>query len=141
METTDKPIVSGEITNTCTCQAFDPETFEILTDDYGDPVPSDECFGCWDDALNMFSEDIAHLWEVYGHDRWVVTGIQLWNREVGGHFEARNVADLVRGMTVNSAWSMKYHVYADRVEYSLSHHDALGSASVLRPLDDDTCWS
>ena len=40
--------------------------------------------------------------------------------------------DLLRGMAVRGEWTMRYEVYADRIEYSLSHHDApTGSASVL----------
>lgn len=139
--TTDTPIAWGELTNTCTCCVYDHETGDNATDENGDDIPSDECFGCWDDALYSFGLAIDHLWNVYGHGRWQVSGIRLWNGEVGGKFQARDTRTLVDAMTVNSAWSMTYRVFADRIEYSLSHHDApMGSASVLRPLDDDSIW-
>ena len=62
-------------------------------------------------------------------------GIQLWNRTSGGIVVAHTPLDLIRAMSVDSSWIMRWRVYADRVEYSLSHHDApMGSASKLTPL-------
>ena len=68
---------------------------------------------------------------------WKVKNLRLWNGEVSGYFHAKTVADLIEGMTVRSDWNMTYEVFADRIEYSLSHHDAMGSASTLTVVSDE----
>lgn len=130
--TTDEVLAHGELTNTCTCSYWDEGSSEY--------VPSEHCFGdCWDDALYSFGFAVEHLLAM--SNRFGVAGLQLWYGPVDGEFTATNVGDFVRGVTVNSSWTMRYSVYADRMEYSLSHHDApTGSSSVVRPIvesDDD----
>ena len=39
-------------------------------------------------------------------------------------------------MTVNSEWSIKGKVFNDRIEYSLSHHDSMGSNTVLTMISE-----
>ena len=130
--TTD-PMFTGEIQNTCTCTVYDEETGEY-TDE-----PATDCYGsCWDFAVEDFANCTEHLRELAVDDLWHAEGIQLWNRTVGGYFRASKVTDILEAMTVNSMWTMRFRVYADRVEYSLSHHDApMGSASVLTPFTGD----
>ena len=41
-------------------------------------------------------------------------------------------------MAVRGEWIMRYEVYEDRIEYSLSHHDApTGSHTVLTAVSDE----
>ena len=131
--TEEAPVYTGEITNSCTCTKYDHET-EEYTDE-----PSDECFGdCWDFALDDFANVTEELRESNPDGWWSVDDLRLWHGNVSGYFRAETVSELIRGMTVNSEWNMRFRVYSDRVEYSLSHHDApMGSASVLRPMRDD----
>lgn len=71
---------------------------------------------------------------------WKVEDLRLWNGQVSGYYYAKYdaIADILRGMTVNSEWTMRYAVFSDRVEFNLSHHDApLGSASTLRCVSED----
>ena len=56
---------------------------------------------------------------------------------MSGYFHAKTVADLIEGMTVRSDWRMTYQVFADRIEYSLSHHDAMGSATTLTAVSEE----
>lgn len=116
----------GELTNTCTCTIVGPCEREF--------IPSDECFGdCWEDSLHTFGFAVEHLLST--SYRFAVTGLRLWHGPVDGEFVASNVEEFVHGVTVDSSWIMRYRVYADRMEYSLSHHDApTGSASVVRPI-------
>jgi hypothetical protein len=97
------------------------------------------CFGdCWEFAVEDFAMVTETLRNENLTDYWKVENLRLWNGEVSGHFQAKTVADLLRGMTVNSEWTMRYEVFADRIEYSLSHHDSpMGSASVLRPVSEE----
>lgn len=126
MTTTETPIAYGELTNTCTCTVYDAET-----DSYTD---SSECFGsCYEDELLFIGDCLGNL--LSQSDTFRVSGIRLWNREVGGVFQARNVSEFIRGITVDSEWILRYRIFADRVEFSLSHHDApMGSNSVVVPV-------
>lgn len=133
MTTTTEPMFTGEIQNTCTCTKYDP-----VTEEYTDE-PADYCdASCWDFAVEDFANCTEHLRALAVDDLWKVEGIALWNRTVGGYFRASKVDDIIRGMAVDSMWTMRFSVYADRVEYSLSHHDApTGSSSVLTPFTGD----
>lgn len=126
MTTTETPTAYGELTNTCTCLIADEETHEF--------VESPECFGdCYETDLLFFGHSVRDFLAL--SDTFRVSGIRLWNREVGGVFTANTVAEFVQGITVDSAWYLRYQVFSDRVEFSLSHHDApTGSSSVVIPL-------
>lgn len=121
-----------EITNTCTCEVYDAET-----DEYTD---APECWGaCWDDSVEMFAEDTRTLRESNETGWWKVTDLMLWSGPVSGYFHANTVSEILDRMTVDSAWTMRYTAYDDRVEYSLSHHDAMGSATTLTAVTEDEC--
>lgn len=123
--------LKGTITNGCSCVTYN--------EDIGEWEDAPECWGdCWDSAVEDFANVTETLRNNNMTDYWKVENLRLWNGEVSGHFQAKTVEDLLRGMTVNSAWTMRYEVFADRIEYSLSHHDApMGSASVLRAVSEE----
>lgn len=119
-----------EITNTCTCLYYDEDT--------GEDIPTEDCYGdCWEQVIYDFTEDTKDLRESNETGWWRVDDLRLWHGNVSGYFYAEKVEDILRGMTVNSAWTMRYTAFPDRVEYSLSHHDAMGSASTLRAVSED----
>lgn len=126
-------IAKGEITNNCNCLSY--------IDEEGNEVSIDETYTCFGDCWEYAVEDFAMITEELRNSNetnwWKVENLQLWNRKVSGYFHAKNVADLIEGMTVRSEWIMRYEVFSDRIEYSLSHHDAMGSASTLRCVSDD----
>ena len=71
-------------------------------------------------------------------DWWKVENLRLWHGDVSGFFYAETVADLIEGMTVRSDWTMRYEIHADRIEYSLSHHDApMGSKTTLTAVSEE----
>lgn len=119
------------ITNTCTCVTYNEET--------GDFQESPECWGdCWDSSVEDFYNITEELRNNNETDWWKVTNIQLWDREISGYFNAYKTEDIIRGMAVNSEWIMRGTVFSDRIEYSLSHHDApTGSRTVLRPVSSE----
>ena len=128
-------IAKGEITNNCTCLAYeeDGETKSVDTE-YGST-----CYGdCWEYAVEDFAMVTEELRDSNETNWWKVKNLRLWNGEVSGYIYAKTVADLIAGMTVRSDWNMTYEVFADRIEYSLGHHDApMGSASVLTAVSDE----
>jgi hypothetical protein len=108
-----------EITTACICTKWD-ETKDEPTDD-----PADDCYGCWDDQLSIFAEDTAELRQI--SPTWRVDGLPLWNRTVSGSITVKVVSDLIRGITVNGEWSLRYKVTPTHLWCYLSHHDASGS--------------
>lgn len=132
-------IIHSELTNTCTCTLIDEATGEYTEE------PADYCDGtCWDmgveDFYNVCEEVIASNETGW----WKVTNLRLWDGEHSGYFYVKprqhrwhEACDIIRGMTVNSEWTMRYTAYPDRVEYSLSHHDSMGSNSILTPVTDE----
>jgi hypothetical protein len=131
MTTTKKTLITaGEITNLCTCTAYDENT--------GDYKEASECFGyCWSDSVAEFGEATMELRHSNETDWWSVENLRLWNGDISGHFKVDKVEEMLIAMTVRSEWRMHYEVYSDRVEYSLSHHDApTGSETTLRPVTE-----
>ena len=121
--------LKGTITNTCSCVSYNEET--------GYLQEATECEGlCWEYSVEDFANVTESLRNDNPTDYWKVENLRLWNGEVSGHFAANTVEDLLRGMTVRSDWSMSYEIFADRIEYSLSHHDSpTGSTSVVRAVE------
>ena len=129
---TDTIIASGEITNSCTCVQYD---------EHGETTgePSSYCYGdCWEDSISDFTEVTNDFRNNNETSWWRVENIRLWNGEASGYFHANTVEDIIHGMAVRGEWIIRYSVFADRIEYSLSHHDApMGSTSVLRGVSED----
>ena len=123
--------IKFQYTNTCTCAYYDEETEES--------IPSLECWGdCWEYVLDDFKEITAHLFDENETNWWKVSNIRLWDGESSGYFFADTVKELIYGMTVNSEWTMNGEVFNDRIEYSLSHHDApMGSSTTLTIITEE----
>ena len=105
-----------QISNTCSC--------EEITD--GDEVvKSDYCDGsCWESDLSWFAEATEPLFTNNDKSLWEVSGLPLWNRSVSGLFEAETPEMLLRGITVNSDWTLRFKVIANTMRCWLAHHDA-----------------
>lgn len=130
---TEMPIATGEITNSCTCTVYDEEKGE-----YTD-TPTDDCWGdCWETMFEDMFEVTKSLMDSNETGWWKCENLRIWSGEISGYFYARVLRELIDGMTVDSLWTMRYEVFSDRIEYSLSHHDApMGSSTVLRPVSEE----
>lgn len=119
-----------EYTNMCSCTTYNEETDES--------APSDDCYGdCWEETIEDFTNIVAHLFEKNERCWWRVKDLALWDGNHSGYFYADDAKDLIYGMTVNSSWIMRGEVFDDRIEYSLSHHDSMGSSTVLEIMTED----
>lgn len=130
---TETLIAKGEMTNGCSCLTYEDEN--------GNEVSIDDTYTCFGDCWEFAVEDFAMLTESLRDSNetgwWKVSNLALWNGEVSGYFHADTVMKLIEGMTVRSEWIMRYEVFADRIEYSLSHHDAMGSATTLTAVTEE----
>jgi hypothetical protein len=118
-------LAEGEITNTCTC-----------VDDNENPI---DCHGdCWEWAVDNFVTDTSDFFNSNPTDYWRIKNLKLWAGEVSGVAHCKTPQELLRAMTVDSEWTMRYSVYADKLEYSLSHHDApTGSSTVVTTMTEE----
>ena len=126
--------LTGELTNSCTCLLFDEdgETKSVDTE------YSETCYGdCWEYAVEDFAMCCLILRNSNETGWWKVSNLRLWDGESSGYFHAKTVADLIDGMTVRGDWTMRYTAHDDRVEYSLSHHDAMGSNTTLTAVTEE----
>lgn len=122
--------IEFEITNTCSCLPLDEES--TSNDDY------QECYGtCWEWALEDFEMITSHLFHNSETLWWKVSNLRLWDGESSGYFYAKSVPELIEGMTVRSAWIMRGTVFQNRIEYSLTHHDAMGSNTTLTMVSEE----
>ena len=119
-----------EYTNTCSCENYDMDTDEL--------TPSLDCYGdCWEYVLDDFNRLTTDLFDNNETLWWKVSNLKLWDGNHSGYGKAKDAEELLRLMTVNSDWNIEGKVFNDRIEYSLSHHDSMGSNTVVTMITDE----
>ena len=129
MET--EQVYEFEFGNLCSCMDGDDFImFEALQID---------CDGiCWEMALEDFTDITSGLFEDNETHWWKISNLKLWDGNHGGYGKAKDAEALLELMTVRSDWNIKGKVFNDRIEYSLSHHDApMGSNTVVTMITDE----
>ena len=124
----------SEITTTCECGEWnDDET--VFT-------PSQDCYGdCWQDTISQFAEEAKSLLDI--SESWVISGLPLWNRDVSGTAKIKNAEGLLRALTVQGEWNLRFNIHPTRIVCHLSHHDVpMGKTFFAYPVlldegDDD----
>ena len=97
-----------------------------------------DCEGeCWEAALEDFADITGGLFEKNETMWWKISNLALWDGNHSGYDYAKDAESLLELMTVRSAWHIKGTVFNDRIEYSLSHHDAMGSRTVVTMITDE----
>lgn len=127
---------SGTLTNDrCTCDELWDE--EDLTHDEHGHV---ECWGaCYEAGYEDLREVLNPVLARNTSGWWRVDNLRLWNGDVSGYFHATDFPALLRGMTVDSGWVMRWTLSMPSLSfsYSLSHHDApMGSNSTLTAVSE-----
>ena len=119
-----------EYTNTCSCTNWDEDTQEY--------IESSDCYGdCWEYVLDDFNRLTTDLFDNNETMWWKVSNLRLWDGNHSGYGYAKDAESLLELMTVRSEWHIKGKVFNDRIEYSLSHHDSMGSNTVLTMISDE----
>jgi hypothetical protein len=88
-------------------------------------------------ALEDFTDITSGLFEVNETSWWKISNLGLWDGNHSGYGYAKDAEALLELMTVNSDWNIKGKVFNDRIEYSLSHHDSMGSNTVVTMITDE----
>lgn len=122
--------VEFSYTNSCTCEVYD----EINNEYYS----SDDCYGyCYDVMIEDFKNITLDLFELNETGWWKINNFRLWNGDHSGFIQAYDASELLRGMVVNSEWTMRGEILKNEIHYSLSHHDApMGSSTVVTIVEE-----
>lgn len=118
--------LSGTITTQCTCNE----------EEMNDPNEPYACYGeCWEFAVEDFAQVVEPLLEKSNHFR--VDGIRLWDRTIGGVAKCDNALQLIRAMSVDSDFILRWEFDDETLELgaALSHHDGSGYVTV-KPVDE-----
>lgn len=121
--------IKFEYTNNCTCEIYDAESDEY----YEAPYCNGDCYYM---MIEDFENITSDLFNRNPAGWWKITDLRLWDGNHSGFVKANTPEELIRGMTVNSDWIIRGEVLEDRVQYSLSHHDSLGSSTTVTIVEE-----
>ena len=128
MET--EQIFEFDYVNTCTCA--EDEDFVMFN------ALQIDCEGeCWQRVLEDFTDLTIDLFDENETLWWKVSNLALWDGNHSGYGYAMCAEDLLSLMSVKSEWRMKGKVFNDRIEYSVSHHDSMGSNTVVTMVTEE----
>jgi hypothetical protein len=120
--------LSGEITTNCTCNSEEMNDADMPYACYGE---------CYDWALEDFAQVVEPL--LKSTEYFKVSGIRLWSSTVGGIAKCDNAQDLVRAMSVNGEFILRWEFddETNALEARLSHHDCpTGCRVIVEAVDE-----
>lgn len=120
--------LSGTITNHCACVNEDGEEFY-----------NEYCDGtCYEYAIEDFAQVVEPLFKDGNYFK--ISGIQLWDRAVGGIAKCDTAEDLVQAMSVRGDFILRWEFddETNALEARLSHHDCpMGCRVIVEQADEE----
>ena len=134
-------MINAEITNNCTCTVYDEETGMAKQDEYGD-MRSDECFGCFDEAIDDLHCNLLTGWlslhQATTDDYVLIDGHGMgWLRRQGQIIAKANGKDIVRALSINGDFTLSFTVKDKSLNVIRSSHDELGASFVFKTMAQD----
>ncbi len=135
-----------EITNNCVCEEYDDETGESKLDEQGYPIPSQECFGCYEDAMANLKYEVIKPWlDANGYDEdteLVARGTGMtWQRLSG--YATTTPKKMVDTLSLNGDWTLQFTLADNGKTLSVvrySHDEPTGTGAITfapKPEDED----
>jgi hypothetical protein len=134
------------ITNNCICEEYDEETGESLLDEHGYPVMSQECFGCYKDALDSLEYGVINPWlEANGYDEdteLVARGTGLSWRRLSGYANT-TPKTMVETLSLDGDWTLRFTLADSGKTLSVvrySHDEPTGTGAITfeqKPDEDE----
>jgi hypothetical protein len=131
-----------EMTNSCICYKTDDEG-EAVLDSYGEPVPSDYCYGCYDEELDNLEYCVIATWREWNSisdDTLIrIEGSGMgWTNAKGYTFAKANAKSMVEALSINTEWTLRFRVDDyDNLIVVRSSHDELGARFEFRVATED----
>jgi hypothetical protein len=137
MTTTE--VVKYELDSNCVCEEYDEETGESKLDEQGNPVPSFECFGCYDDDKTYIQDEIITTWvERNGFEMTTplkVNGKRMTWQHLSGYAHA-TPETLIDKLTLNGDFILRFTLTGNTLEVVRASHDELGALFEFAKIDE-----
>lgn len=123
-----------ELSSDCSCEYYDDEDNLV-------PVGYGECFGCWTDSVDYFTEEV--LWKyLEAHNLHNDATLRVdvanlgWDRRSG--FTYTPASSLISKLTLNGDFTLRVYLSPDRktLEIVRSSHDEMGARFVVTPAEE-----
>jgi hypothetical protein len=133
-------VIKWELSSDCYCEEYDHETGESKLDEQGNPVPSNECFGCYeDDKLNITYEIIKPWAERNGFEMNTplkVNGSRMtWLSRSGYAYATPET--LIDKLTLNGDFILRFTLTDNTLQVVRASHDELGALFEFEKLDEE----
>jgi hypothetical protein len=124
--------ITFDLSSDCRCEVYDDETGESKLDERGNPIPSNECFGCYDDDKLYLQDQVIADWVVA--NGWamntpiLILGNRMTWRGMSGWAEA-TPETLIDKLTLNADFTLRFSITPDnkRLTCVRSSHDEMGA--------------
>lgn len=137
MTTTE--VVKAELSSDCRCEEYDDETGESKLDEQGYPVPSTECFGCWEDDTTYIKDEIITTWvKANGWELDTplkINGKRMTWQHLSGYAYA-TPETLIDKLTLNGDFTLRFTLIGTTLEVVRSSHDEYGAGFEFEKLDE-----
>lgn len=138
METTE--VIKAELSSNCYCEEYDDETGESKLDEQGNPVPSQECFGCYTDDKTYIQDEVIKTW--VERNGWemdtpiLVNGKRMtWLGRSG--YTTTTPETLIEKLTLDGDFTLRFTLDGNTLEVVRSSHDELGATFEFEKLDEE----
>lgn len=116
--------IEATLESNCTCMKYDEE-LEEYTEEY-----SDYCYGCWEDSVYDFNENILYPWYAANnyHDNTpirILGSNMTWMRREG--YADTYAKDILDKLTINGEFALRFTLENDKLECVRSSHDEMGA--------------
>lgn len=141
MENTETLSLHYELLSYCVCSKCDDEGNEML-DKSGEPIPSETCYGCFDDELANIKHDLLNQWlDANGYEldtKIKIVGSRMTWRGVGG-YKYTTPKTLVEDLMLNGDFTLRFYASNDykTLKVVRSSHDELGASFEFELVDPD----
>lgn len=130
-----------EMTNACVCYKSDEEG-EAILDSYGEPVPSDYCYGCFDEEIDNLKYCVIEPWlNANGIEEGTllrVDGSSMgWTHSSGYTFAKADTKSIVEALSINTEWTLRFRVEDNNLIAVRSSHDELGARFEFEVADEE----
>jgi hypothetical protein len=139
-------MLQTEITNNCTCTVYDELVDGPAVDENGDAIPSEYCYGCFEEAVDDLHYNVLQDWlgmhSASDDNYLLIMGSNMnWDR-VSGFIIARATGKaIVDALSINGDYRLRFVVTQkpdDETFYAIrSSHDELGAKFTFEVLPDE----
>lgn len=117
--------IKATLESNCTCMKYDDELDEWTEE------PSDYCYGCWEDSVYDFTENILYPWYAANnyHDNTpikIVSPNLGWMRQPA--YKDTYAKDILDDLKINGDFTLRFYLEGNKLSCVRSSHDELGAS-------------